>query len=419
MKNLKKLICLILCCVFLISCEAEAEEAQRFESERHFRVISIECKKKAEFVKGFWVTQFDMHTLFRDGSKQRDRIEYTRLAETMLNNIVSNGFNTVILQVRPNGDSMVKSDIYPYSKYIAGVYGGYVDYDAVEIFVSLAKERKLSIHAWINPYRLCGEDELIAYGNGILYDWYREGIGKRIELGADGLLYLDPSYEEAVKLIASGAKEILENYDFDGIHIDDYFYPTEFEFNDSDELKNSDSNNLSEFRISNTDKLIRALYEAVHGFDGKLFGVSPAGNIYSLKGGWYIDIYKWLSEDGYVDYVMPQLYFGFKNEKCPFDRVLNDWMLAVKNEAKIYIGISAAKCELGSSGVADAFAGESGYYEWRDEKDILARSYAASKEIGADGVCVFSYSSFFDLLTGENNEKTLEEYKNLQGVICS
>ena len=403
---------IIICMLLLASCE-DSIVTKESKIEKRYRVVPIgmiaEDDASDEALRAVWVSQFDMHPIYRDGGRQRDKQDYARLVEAMLDNLIRDGFNTVLLQVRPNGDSMFVSDIYPTSKYVAGSYGGAVEYDAVGIYLDSAKKKGISVHAWINPYRLCYEEELIAYGRGILYEWYCEGIGKRIERAPDGLLYLDPSYDEVHSLIADGASEILAEYDFDGIHLDDYFYPTEFEFDDLYEFSQSGYSDLGEFRRSNTEKTVRALYETVHGYDGRVFGVAPAGNIYSLESGWYIDIYGWLSSDGYVDYIMPQLYYGFNNATCPFDTVLTDWCNAVKNDGiKLYIGLSAAKCALGSEGVADAFAGSSGKYEWRDSKDILARSCKAALNV-SDGVCIFSYSSFYDPITGKSNPLTDEE----------
>lgn len=414
---MKRLIIVFLCFAFLCSCGASATEYDfSYNTDKHYYVSRFSIEREAteetsvEEIKGIWVSQFDMHPIFRDGSKQRAEEDYRIKIRAMINNLVRDGFDTVFLQVRPNGDSMYESSIYPTSKYIAGVFGGEIDYDAIGIYLETAKASGLSVHAWINPFRLCSEDELLAYGRGILYEWYNEGVGKRVERGGDGLLYLDPAYEEATELIVSGAKEILDKYNFDGIHIDDYFYPTEFELDDGNEFKNSSHSDLGDFRRSNIDRTVKALYDTVHGFEAKVFGVSPAGNIYSLASGWYVDIYTWLSNDGFLDYVMPQLYFGFENAICPFEQVLADWVSAVKNDSiALYIGLSAAKCALGSEGEEDTYAGENGKFEWRDNKDILARSVNAIAETNADGVCVFTYSSFYDPLTGEGNSLTDEE----------
>lgn len=425
---MKKFIFILTLVFSLSSCDAKSVQENIRFVERTFSVTEInlfieedESKPpqeitKSEFINGIWVSQFDMHPIYRDGNKQRDEIDFRQKVETLTDNLVRDGFDTVFLQVRPNGDSMFESEIYPTSKYIAGSYGGDIEYDAIEIFLDIAAEKGLSVHAWINPFRLCSESELVNFKSGVLYDWYLEGIGNRIELGDDGLLYLDPSYDEATTLIVDGVKEILTKYDFDGIHLDDYFYPTEFEFDDEREFLLSGYSDIGDFRRANIDRTVRALYDVVHAFKDKVFGIAPAGNIYSLENGWYVDIYKWLESDGYVDYIMPQLYFGFLNSTCPFEQVLNDWNSAVKNDKiKLYIGLSAAKCELGSKGFDDTYAGNSGKYEWRDNKDILKRSFESIVNINADGVCIFTYSSFYDPISGLGNEYTEAE----RSAFCS
>lgn len=421
-KKMRKLITVILTVLILTACTAEAEApiGTSSDNERELyyvsRITHISDESLSEesknspddSLKAIWVSQFDMKPIYRNGTKQRNEADYRDKVGTMIANLKRDGFNTVFLQVRPNGDSMYESEIYPLSRYIAGSYGGSISYDAIRIYLDIAKENGLSVHAWINPFRLCEKGELDnAFGR--LAEW-KNDIGGRIKLGTNGIYYLDPSYPEATELIVDGAVEILEKYDFDGIHIDDYFYPTEFVFDDNKEFKNSGYSDKGDFRRDNISRTVKALYSAVHGFEGKIFGVSPAGNITSLPKKWYADIYKWLSEDGYADYIMPQLYYGFDNEVCPFERTLEKWIAAVKNDKiKLYIGLSAAKCVTGSNGGADKYAGESGKYEWRDNKDILARSLKAINESSADGVCVFTYSSFYNTSTGERNKLSLEE----------
>lgn len=415
---MKKFIALLFCCVLLWGCNAAAavNESEEFDRNMAFEVSKIPyiAQNSAENptekeMRGIWVSQFDMHPIFRNGSSQRDKNEYIAIIEKMMSNLSRDGFNTIFLQLRPNGDSMYESDIYPASKYIAGEYGGEIEYDAIEIFLSIAKKRDISVHGWINPFRLCGMDELEKYGKGLIFNWYKEGLGKRIEIGDKGILYLDPAYEEATDLIVSGVEEILTKYDFDGIHLDDYFYPTEFEFIDEAEFLKSGFDSKGDFRRENINRTVKAIYDTCHA-KGKIFGVSPAGNIYSLSDGWYVDIYKWCSTEGYVDYILPQLYYGFENKYCPFDKVLNDWSEAVTSDSiSLYIGLSAAKCELGSKGLEDKHAGE-GKFEWRDNKDILKRSLLKIRDCNnSSGFCVFTYSSFYDPITGNDNTYTLEE----------
>ena len=414
---MKKFIALLFCCVLLWGCSADAAvnesegldlmtlEVSKIPYIHHENIENVNENE----LRGIWVSQFDMHPIFRNGSKQRDESKYCELIEIMMGNLSRDGFNTIFLQLRPNGDSMYESDVYPASKYIAGEYGGSIEYDAIEIFLSVAEKYSISVHGWINPFRLCKKDELENYGTGQIFDWYKEGLGKRIEIGDDDILYLDPAYEEATELIVSGVLEILSKYDLDGIHLDDYFYPTEFEFVDETEFLKSGFDNIGDFRRENINRTVKAIYDACHAND-KVFGVSPAGNIYSLAEGWYADIYKWCSTEGYVDYILPQLYYGFDNKYCPFDNILTDWSDAVTHESvKLYIGLSAAKCELGSQGIEDKYAGD-GKFEWRDNKDILKRSLLEIRNCdNSSGFCVFTYSSFYDPITGNDNEYTLEE----------
>ena len=415
---LKELLTLIPLVMMIFPFLAVRGEVVSYESaESEFSEAEEEASEDGEedVLKGVWVSQFDMSILYRNGGKQREKSDYTERVFKLLHKIRSDGYNTLFLQVRPNGDSMYESEIYPNSKYVAGVYGGEMDYDAVGIFVDAAKELKLSVHAWINPFRLESGEEIERLNDGErVKELYKKGVAKA---GGDGLYYLDPSYEETVDIIVDGADEILDKYDFDGIHIDDYFYPTEFELDDEDEFLKSGRADKGEFRRENISRTVKALYGVCHAH-GKIFGVSPAGNIYSLENGWYVDIYEWLSQGGYVDYVMPQLYFGFKNRVCPFDKILEDWENAVKNEnIKLYIGISAAKCCLGSEGVADAFAGDGGKYEWRDEKNVIARQIELVYGGKAKGFCMFSCSSLIDMETLEDNALLAEEKKHFEGLI--
>ncbi len=414
-----KLISLVLAiCFGLFGCGVKAQEnsvKERLDKtltvSKISGIVENEDIPLTEELRGIWVSQFDMHYIYRDGNKQRNEIDYREKIEIMISNLKRDGFNTVFLQVRPNGDSMYKSEIYPTSKYISGIYGGNIEYDAIGIYLEIAKRYNISVHAWINPFRLCYLEELENYKDGVLYEWLNEGIGKRIEKCESDILYLDPSYEEASDLIVNGATEILEKYDFDGIHIDDYFYPTDFEIDDEEEFLKSGFSDKGEFRRSCIDRTVKALYETVHIYEGKVFGISPAGNINSLSIGWYVDIYKWLENDGFCDYIMPQLYFGFHNQACPFDKIIIDWEKATKNEKiKLYVGLSASKCVNGSQGIEDYFAGEKGKFEWRDNKDILKRSYEIiSNNEKAFGYCIFTYSSFYDVLTGEDNMFCKEE----------
>ncbi len=365
------------------------------------------------YVRAVWLSQFDLHPLYRDGGKQRDKADFRTLIEQLCRTLVRDGFDTVFLQLRPNGDSLYESEVYPLSKYVAGVYGGSIDYDAVGVVVEAAREYGLSVHGWINPFRLVTPEEMALIPTGYaVRDWYDAKSGQVKEW--EDRLYLDPSYPEVRELIAEGAAEILQKYDLDGIHLDDYFYPTTDEGFDRAEFLQSGQADLGDFRRSNIDKTISLLYQTVHTFGAdKLFGVAPAGNLYSLANGCYADARKWGSEDGYVDYLLPQLYFGFENAYCPFETILADWEDAVSNpNVRLWVGLDAAKAYLGTQGELDTFAGtEAGQTEWIRRKDVLSRSLKILYgEKRVSGYCFYSYAFLYDRFTGEVAEEILEAY---------
>ena len=372
------------------------------------------------FVRAVWLSQFDMHPIYRDGGRQREETAFRQIAETVCRTLVKDGFNTVFLQLRPNGDSLYESEVYPLSKYVAGVYGGSVEYDAVAILLETARRYGLSVHGWINPLRLVTPEEMLLLPKGYaVRDWYDAGSGQVKQV--EDRLYLDPSYPEVRALIAAGAEEIMEKYDLDGIHMDDYFYPTTDESFDRAEFRRSGQADLGDFRRDNINQMVALLYETVHAFgEDKLFGISPAGNLYSLAEGYYADAKTWCAEEGYIDYILPQLYFGFENAYCPFDRILADWADAVTNpNVQLWVGLDAAKAYLGSQGELDAFAGTAeGKTEWIRRKDILARSLQPLYEDKrVSGYCFYSYAFLYDRFTGEVTAEVLSEYEGFSPLL--
>jgi len=417
-----KVLYFLILCILLAGCTKarEGTESDVSEAPDYSDASSQPTAGEGEYIRGIWVSQFDMSPVYCENGRQRNKESYTALVRTMLSNIKKDKFNTVFLQLRPNGDSMYTSLIYPVSKYVSGAYGRGISYDAVGIFIKEAHALGIAVHGWINPLRLMTPAEIEAISDSFLIkQWYKEKSGKVVQVG--DRLYLNPAYEEARNLIIDGVKEIMTRYEIDGIHMDDYFYPTTETFFDETEFKASGMKDLGEFRRNNINLLVKGLYEAVKSKNqNALYGIAPAGNIYSLKDTYYADVYRWCSEGGYIDYIMPQLYFGFLNKYCPFDKILQEWVNAVTNpEVRLIVGLTAAKAVQASSGAIDTFAGtEEGKYEWINHKDILYRSMALVKnEKKCSGYCFFSYQYFYNVLTGDPNPGFAQERQNLEGIL--
>ena len=410
------IIMLVLCLAFLAACGSIAEGSEESDaavsteaSEADVAVENNEVKEgrgviNYGYVKAIWVSQFDMAAVLK-----LDEDGYRKAVAKMISNIRSMGLNTVILQIRPYGDSFYESDVYPMSRFFGG------GYDAVGIFVGICHRNGLSVHAWINPYRLETEENMkLISKDCVVKSWFYGG-----ELCEwEGRYYLDPSKAEVRELICAGAREALTKYDFDGLHMDDYFYPTTDEAFDRVSFEKSGSDDLREFRESSVNELVRMLYMTVKTVDSRLlYGISPAGNIKTVRRVYFADVTKWCSGSGYIDYIMPQVYFGFLHASCPFDSTVDAWGQAVTgSDVRLIIGMTLSKA---CSGQPDGYAGtDEGKNEWLTHDDIIARSleYVYGSKY-CDGVSLFCYQYLFDPVDGTPNGAIQREKSNFAAVL--
>lgn len=369
-----------------------------------------------EDMKCMWLSQFDLSGVYRNGGAQRDKEDFCSLMATVLDNAAANGINTVILQVRPNADSMYPSKVYPPSAYVVGSYGNAFSYDAVREIVRLAHERGLSIHAWINPLRAMTDAQIVSVPRGYaVRDWYSD-IALRgkyvVKVGENW--YLNPAYAEVRELIIDGACEVMQKYDFDGLHMDDYFYPTtDASFDSSAYLqyyREGGKLSVEEFRRESLNKLISAMYECVKAVDpAALYGISPAGNYNTVYNSHCADVLTWCSEEGYIDYICPQIYFGLEHGSFDFVSTAAVWQSYIKiDSVKLVVGMSLGKAQSG----VDNYAGE-GKSEWSEHKDVLLRCLEHTKTLeSCVGVAYFCYQYFYDPISAEPNAATQAERDN-------
>lgn len=330
-------------------------------------------------VRGMWISYIDLAGILSGTESDfRSGISY------IYDNCKSLGINTVYVHVRSHGDAYYSSDFFPRTKYLGGTY------DPLDVMIEEAHERGLSFQAWINPLRGCAVSDIERESGYPMYNW-AGGETRLVQVGS--YYYLNPAYSEVVELIADGAREITANYDVDGVHIDDYFYPTTDSYFDSTAFSQSGLSSLSEFRLANCDKLVSSLYKAVkQGNSSAIFGVSCQGSIYNNYNYMYADVKKWCTESGYIDYIMPQIYYGFKNSAEPFEECVNTWNnLAYTGNIPLIVGITSAKL-----GLEDKWAGD-GSREWITDEDILKRQFLVSRELSAyGGIGIYSYGAVFN-----------------------
>lgn len=250
---------------------------------------------------------------------------------SLLDNCAALGLNTVIVQVRPFGDAVYPSAVYPWSHLVTGVQGQDPGYDPLAIFVEQAHARGLAIEAWVNPYRVRLNDtmppgELAADNPALLHEGWA--------LEANGGLYYDPALPEVQDMVVQGVTEIVQNYDVDGIQFDDYFYPTTDEAFDTESYaRYGGGQDLAEWRRANVNTLVQKVYAAVKAVKPEaVFGISPQGNNDNNYSQQYSDVALWLSTPGYVDYIMPQVYWGYNytlqngSARFAFENIVDEWL---------------------------------------------------------------------------------------------
>lgn len=375
-------------------------------------------------MKAMWISQFDFNNVYFDGRKQRSESQFKDLVEKAYDNLVSLGFNTVIVQVRPNTDCFYPSAYYPYSHYVLGSYGKNATYDPIKIMVELAHEKGLSFHAWINPMRgmsaadLAKVDDVYPVASWTAISNMKRCAGYLYSRQEDGLYYLNIAYEEVRKLIIDAAAEIIRNYDVDGLHMDDYFYFGEVPSFDIDAFNAAKAENpdltRQEFRYTNLNTLISGIYSAVKEENKNvIFGISPAGNLNSMATTYYADVETWLSEDGYVDYIMPQIYFGMEHSTWGYADTYERWSKVTTNpNIKFIPGLTLGKAVDGSSGKGDPYAG-AGVNEWIDNKDVFKKCFEYSvNQSNFGGYAIFCYKYLWNPLSGAPIEATEEELEN-------
>lgn len=328
----------------------------------------------------------------------------------MINNIKMLNFNTIMLHVSPFSDAIYNSKILPYSYTLTGVEGKNPGFDFLEYFLKIAHQYNIKVHAWINPYRIRMDSDTskISVNNPA----YKLLDTSNILVNKQGIYY-NPASSIVKDLIISIVKEIVENYDVDGIHFDDYFYMQ----NDIDQkeyenyLNNGGSLSLKDFRLSNTNDLIRKVYNSIKKINNEIiFSISPDGNINNNYLYHYADIKTWLSEDGYVDIIMPQIYYGFLNQYKPFSKTLEEWQMLIINKNIKLIPILAFY----KTGNVDEQAG-SGKMEWVNNANIISNQVNEITDKELNGFGLFRYDFIFN--SQVMNNVSNKELNNLKKIL--
>ncbi|MBR2635215.1 MAG: family 10 glycosylhydrolase [Clostridia bacterium] len=287
------------------------------------------------------------------------------------------GFNTLYFQVRPTGDALYASRIFPVSRYLAAAEGGALPLDPLAYLVEKATFLGIDVVAWVNPYRITSSS--FPSKEAALASLSEKNPAKQHPdwtVFYGGRLYYNPALPSVSDLIAAGLREICEGYGVKGILYDDYFYPYPVSgesFGDDKAFSDLAPQGMSreDWRRENVNRMVKQSYDTVKSVSQRLsFGVSPFGiwkNASSDPEGsatrgleayhsLYCDALAWI-RGGYVDYIAPQIYWETGYSAASFDVLVRWWSDRVDGTGvKLFVSHAAYKVEgfaLGSKEITD------------------------------------------------------------------
>lgn len=382
-------------------------------------------------VRGVWVS----NVANIDTPKGKSIDEYKVYLQKMIENMASYKINTMIFQVRPNNDAYYESALNPWSRYITGTEGKNPGFDVLKYVIDETKKYNIKVHAWMNPYRVSSASltQLNMTKEEYLNTLDELNFAKRHPehtiLDGDQKIILSPSHPEVIDFVAKTIMEVVDNYDVEGVHIDDYFYPyakipEEKEYEDYLAYRENESQSFDDFRRMNVDKMIKRIHDELKKLFSKngkkvLFGISPFA-IYRthssiVEGGWdkgsynapgalqcysalYSDVYKWM-EEKWIDYVVPQVYFPFERKDVTYHDLTKWWSTRCEETGTtLYIGMGLY--QMGSNEV------------WQNPKEIVNQLAFNQNFVNVKGTIFFTYR---DLVKGQNDikDQALDEIKKI------
>lgn len=335
----------------------------------------------------------------------------------LLDNHQRAGINTVILQVRPTADAFYAKSREPWSRFLTGRPGQQPApfYDPLEFAIEEAHKRGIELHAWFNPYRatfdLVSTNTTPDHITRRKPEWFFTYGGKKL---------FNPGIPEVREYIVSIIMDVVKDYDIDGVHLDDYFYPypvgnTPIPDDATFRKYPNGISNVADWRRNNVNLLVESIADSIHIIKKHVkFGISPFG-IWDNKrdhprgspsaglSGYrqlYADALKWL-EEGWVDYINPQIYFPFGHRTAPYEGLV-DWWSQHANGRHFYIGHAAYRINERGAG-------------WQNRSQIPDQVRYLRKNAHAQG-SVFYSSKFLSNNTGglrDSLQYNLYRYKSL------
>ncbi len=348
---------------------------------------------------------------------QQQKDEYIAL----LDKLKRTGINAVMVQVKPAADALYPSQHAPWSEYLTGTQGKSPGYDPLAFMIEETHKRDMEFHAWFNPFRVTTStektDKLAANNPAKLHpEWV---------LKYDGKLFLNPGLPEVRTYIKNTVLEVVKNYDVDGIHFDDYFYP--YPGSGKGDIPDEATYRpykkaypqKADWRRYNINAMIKDISIGIKAIKPEVqFGISPFGvwrnastdpkgsdskaGITSYDS-LYADTRYW-AYAGWIDYVAPQIYWNIGFGPACYEKVLKWWVKELEGKpAKLYVGHTLHKVGIDGPGTNGA---------WLNPNELPNQILMNRKYDTVEGSIYFRAKLLTDNLLGFSDRLQYDLYKN-------
>lgn len=319
-------------------------------------------------LRAAWVSHFA-----GDVQSYQNESQYKQMMTTVMDNMVRMGMNAMIYHIRTHNNAMYNSKLNPRARWWANV--DFDKFDPLEWLISECHSRGIEFHAWLNPYRVSTNGDNPSNSVGSLPSVNPANNPDNLITVGNSII-LDPGIPEVRDFIVDTCMEIVENYDIDAIHFDDYFYISGADDSKTREKYNTEGLSLGDFRRKQVDLFIEDLSNHLRSYNTTnnrcvQLGISPSnvyrnggysstprydesGNLisplYSNTGGFahyddylYSDTLNWINHE-WIDYIMPQCYHSLENKYAPYADCIRWWSWAVRyKKVNLYAGLGIYK----------------------------------------------------------------------------
>lgn len=298
----------------MVSCSDSDKEDEMLENK------PILPKKE---LRGVWITTaWGIDWPMADYNSASQKQKYTNYLDLF----VKNNINAVFFQIRGMADAFYDSPYESWSRYITGTAGMKPDYDVLKFLIEEAHKRDIQFHAWLNPYRIATRPN-----SAVPFPQLDAKIPAKLTKDYEKIRIYNPALPEVQTRLTEIIKDVITKYDVDGIHLDDYFYPSleaSEKMNDDLEYETYGKdkfNSIADFRRNNVNIVVKNIQKTIiETRPDVIFSISPAANNDNNYNVLFADVTKW-SQEGWVDAIIPQLYFATGTSESSFNQRLNWW----------------------------------------------------------------------------------------------